>query len=290
MTLPSSPTIVDYPSGAVESSGTVLHREVLGDGRAAILLDRTAAHPVDSAWPDQGPDRGILVVDGLIHPLLDVIVAATDGHALFVGADIPVRKGTEGWTFVVAHLVDGSGEIAEGDDVEVSVDEEHRAGLSVGHTACHLASLALNRALADAWSKDVATDALGTPNFDALAVDTTSILENGSRDDYRIGKSLRKKGFSVAALDELDAIAAVVDAQLAEWVATGAEVRIERAGDGLTDLREWVCDIEGGARIPCGGTHAVSLSALNGIRVTLERSELDGAFGLTMRTSVAAAD
>ncbi len=287
VTLPSSPTIVDYPNGAVESTGTVLHREMLDDGRAAILLDRTAAHPVDSAWPDQGSDRGILVVDGFVHPLLDCVVAATDGHALFLGTDVPVRKGTDGWTFVVAHIVDAAAEIAEGDDVEVSVDEEHRAGLSVGHTACHLASLALNRALAGAWSKVVATDALGAPDFDGLAVDSTSILENGSRDEYRIGKSLRKKGFSVAALDELDAITAAVNAQLAEWVATGAEVRIERTGDGLTDLREWVCDIEGGARIPCGGTHADSLSALDGIRVTLERSELEGAVGITMLTSTA---
>jgi len=289
VTLPSTPTIVDYPTGAVTSNGTVLHRETLGADRAIIVLDRTAAHPVDAAWPDQGPDRGTITAGGTRFPLLDCVVAATDGVALFLGSDVPVRKGTDGWTFVVAHLVDADAAVEEGADVQVDIDPDYRSSLSAGHTACHLASLALNRALAAAWSKEAARDALGAPNFDALAIETSTILENGARDEYRIGKSLRKKGFGTAALDDLAAVQGEVEVTLRAWLAAGGTVAIERDGDSITDRREWVCDIESGARIPCGGTHVHSLAELAGISVRLERRELDGAVGLTMLTSVTAA-
>lgn len=262
-----------------------MHTAPHGD-RTGLLLDRTAAHAVDFAWPDQGPDLGVVIVRGSDVPLLDVVVGATDGTDLFLGSDVPVRKGTEGWAFVVAHLVDASVEVSEGDEVRVVVDAAYRGALAAGHTGCHLASLALNRALAGAWSKEVAGDALGQPNFDALAVDTTTILEYGSRDEYRIGKSLRRKGFDVSALDDLASTEAAINETLTWWLDTGAEVRIDREGEGLTDRRYWVCNLpEGEARIPCGGTHVRSLSALGGLSVSLELVQLEGALGLTMRTT-----
>lgn len=168
-----------------------------------LLLDRTAAHPVYAAWPDQGADRGVVFSAGVEAALLDCVVAATDGSSLFLGADVPVRKGTEGWIFLVAHLVDESAPFGEGDSVRVELDKDYRTALSVGHTGCHLASLALNRALADAWTKEVPMDSLGAANFDALAIESSTILQNGSRDEYRVGKSLRRKGFSTDALDDL---------------------------------------------------------------------------------------
>ncbi|MFD1713689.1 metal-dependent hydrolase [Amnibacterium flavum] len=285
MTLPRTDTLVDYPAGAVESSSTVVHAAAHGD-RTVVLLDRTAAHAVDSAWPDQGPDLGVLVVRDVEVPILDVVVGATDGTGLFLGTDVPVRKGTDGWAFVVAHLVDAAAEVVEGDEVQVVVDAAYRGALSAGHTACHLASLALNRALANAWSKEVAVDALGQPNFDALAVETTAILEYGSRDEYRIGKSLRRKGFDVGSLDALASLEAEVNETLTWWLDTGVDVRIDRDGGGLTDRRYWVCELpEGEARIPCGGTHVSSLSALGGISVSLELAQLEGALGLTMLTT-----
>jgi len=286
VTLPASPTLVDFPSGAVTSIATVLHRERRGD-QAVLLLDRTAAHPVDRAWPDQGADRGMLSSAGVEAVLLDCVVAATDGGSLFLGADVPVRKGTEGWTFLVAHLVYEAAPFREGDSVRVDIDEAYRTALSVGHTACHLASLALNRALAIAWTKEVPSDSLGAPNFDAVAIETSTILENGSRDEYRIGKSLRRKGFSTAALDDLAAAEGAVRATLDAWIGSAAAVRIERQGDAITDRRDWLCEIESGARIPCGGTHVASLADLAGLTVRLERRELEGAMGLTMWTSTA---
>lgn len=288
MTLPTTDTRVTYPQGAVDSAARVLHVEALGDGRRAVLLDTTAFHPVDSAWPDQGPDRGVLVVGGRSRPVTDCVVGATDGTTLYLGSDAPVRKGAEGWAFVVAHVLGGDADDgpAEGDDVTVRVDGEYRSAVSAGHTGCHLASLALNRALAHRWKKDVPLDALGSPNFDALAIDTTVIGEFSSRDSYRLGRSLRRKGFTAEDLD-VDATAAEVNAALAAWTATGAGIAVRADGPGLTDRRRWVCDLPGErAEIPCGGTHPTSLAGLD-ITVRLGLGEAEGTSVLQMDTRVA---
>jgi alanyl-tRNA synthetase len=171
--------------------------------------------------------------------------------------------------------------------VAVTVDADRRRALSLGHTGCHLASLALNRAMAGRWSKDVRLDALGAPNFDAEANDTSRILERGSLDTYRLGKSLRKKGFSTEGIAEsLPAIESEVNAALAEWVAEDAPVRIDRDGDGLTDRRYWVCSLaDGEARIACGGTHATSLGELGSLRASLTLGDADGTPVLTVQTT-----
>ncbi|MET4060840.1 alanyl-tRNA synthetase [Arthrobacter sp. UYP6] len=287
MSLPTVDTTVTYPSGAVESTGTVLHVQDLGDGTRAVLLDTTAVHPVDAGWPDQGADRAVLTVaGGVSYELQDAVVAAADGSSLFLGADIPVKKGTEGWAFTVAHVLPAAAAVQEGESVRIEVDGAYRTALSAGHTACHLASLALNRQLAGAWKKDVMADAAGNPNFDALAIETSTIAEHGSTDVYRLGKSLRRKGFLPdALLADLPAAEAGINTILAGWTATGAEVRIECDGGGLTDMRRWAVDLpDGTVRIPCGGTHAASLKETGGIQVTLTADEGDGAVTLTMDT------
>ena len=276
MPLPLLSTVVTYPQGALESTGTVLYVEQLDDGRTAVVLDQTAFHAVDMAWPDQGADHGTLA--GL--EVVDAIVGATDGSTLFIGSEVPVRKGTEGWAFVVVHLVLGT--VTEGDSVEVLVDADYREALSIGHSACHLASLALNDALASAWTKDVATDAAGQPNFDALAIESSTILPNGSRDVYRVGKSLRKKGFNPAALDDVPLVEAAANERLAGLVGSAASIRIETDGPRLDDRRYWV---SGQYRIPCGGTHRDSVTDLVGTRIGLDRSEVNGAMELVMTTT-----
>lgn len=291
MTLPTADTTVLYPDGSLASTGVVLHREDLADGRTAVLLDVTAFHPVDAAWPDQPADRGTIArADAPDSPveILDAVVAATDGASLFIGADAPVKKGTEGWAFVVAHLVDASAAIAEGDTVTVSVDAEYRRALSAGHTACHLASLALNRSLADAWRKDVMLDAAGSPNFDALAIDSSTIEPDGSVDVYRIGKSLRKRGFDPESLSDPGSLAERVNATLDGWVASGAPATIERPNALLTGRRAWVCDLpDGRVSIPCGGTHIGALDAFQAVVVELAAEQGDGATSVTMRTAAA---
>ena len=208
MGLPTSDTTVTYPDGETTSSGVVLHVAPLGEGRSVVLLDRTAAHPVDTAWPDQPADTGVLLGgDGVRHPIMDVVTGGIHDGELHLGRDLPVRTGTEGWTFVVAHVV-ADPPPAVGDQVRVEVDQDLRRALSAGHTACHLAALALDEALSGAWGKPAPTDSLGNPAFDQLAIQDSRIHPHGSTDVYRIGKSLRRKGFQPAALDDPGAVAA----------------------------------------------------------------------------------
>ncbi|MFC6357201.1 metal-dependent hydrolase [Luethyella okanaganae] len=286
MTLPDSDTIADYPSGALSNAAIVLHVETRGD-HDIVLLDSTSCHPVDVSWPDQGADRAALRIDGADRPLVDCIVAATDGSTLLLGADIPVRKGTEGWIFVVAHVVAAGSGLAEGDTVEVIVDGAYRRALSTGHSACHVASLALNRALAHRWGKETRPDGLGQPDFDGSAIESSTIHEHGSIDVYRLNKSLRRKGFDMDGLAEsLPMVAESVNATLAEWIASSAMVRVDRDGPRLTDRRHWVCELpEASVSIPCGGTHVSSLDELGTVRVELTIGDDEGTSILTMETS-----
>jgi len=317
VTLPSTDTIVSYPSGQLSGPAVVLHSERLDDGRLAVLLDTTPCHPVDAGWPDQGPDRAVLRVkdpavadppggggeaggvvaagqatgpgvDGEVLEWLvvDCVVAATEGIKLYLGADIPVRKGSEGWAFVVAHLLPAGASLAEGTAVEVSVDADLRAALNAGHTACHLASLALNRAMAGRWSKETRVDALGQPDFDAAAISSSTITEYGSVDVFRLNKSLRRKGFDTDGLvEELPAITGSINSTLAAWTARGAPVRIDRDGERLTDRRYWVASLpDGEASIACGGTHVGSLGELGGVAVSFSVADADGTPLLRMVT------
>jgi alanyl-tRNA synthetase len=288
MTLPARDTRVTYPDGALSNTSIVLHTARAADGRLAVITEATSFHPVDAAWPDQPADAGAIIVHGERVPVLDAVIAATDGSELFLDAEIPVRKGTEGWAFLIAHLVDGGTVIAEGDEIEIEADASVRHALSIGHTACHVASLALNRALADRWSKPARTDALGSPDFDGIAIASSRIEANGSTDTYRLNKSLRRAGFDTGAVaaEALEELGASVTSTLAAWTATGGEVRIERDGDALTDRRTWRCELpEGTARILCGGTHARSLSELGRVDVRLELLDHDGTPVLSMHTT-----
>lgn len=279
---------------------------MLDDGRLAVLLDATPCHPVDAGWPDQGPDQAVIRIrsgggqggggqggGGQVEwPVVDCVVAATDGAELAIGADITVRKGTKGWAFVVAHLLPAEARLADGTAVEVSVDADYRAALNAGHTGCHLASLALNRAMAGRWNKETRADALGQPDFDAAAIQSSTITEFGSADVFRLNKSLRRKGFGTDGLvEELPAITEAINATLAGWVAGGAPVRIDRDGERLTDRRYWVASLpDGEASIPCGGTHVASLAELGGLTVSLTTEDADGTTVLRMvtRTGIAA--
>jgi alanyl-tRNA synthetase len=289
MTYPVADTRVTYPAGATEASALVLHVEDLPDGRRAVLLDVTSVHPVDAGWPDQGADQAILSTATTEVAVLDCVVGATDGTALYLGRQIPVPKGADGWVFVVVHIVAAETALAEGDPAHVTVDAGARARTSAGHTACHLASLALNLAVAGRWKKEPRLDALGSPDFDGTAIDVSLITENVSTDTYRLGKSLRKKGFVTEGLeDALPGLAEAINVALADWLATDAAVQIERDGERLTDRRHWVCELPGQpARIACGGTHVTRLGELGRLLVTLGLHEVEGTSVLTMVTTVA---
>lgn len=244
--------------------------------RHGLVVAETPFHPLDHTWPDQPADRG--TIGGL--PVLDCLTGARspEGQVL-LGGDIPVRRGADGWDWLVVHVT--AAPLEAGAEVELEVDAAHRAALSAGHTACHLAALALNAALAGRWRKEAVTDALGHPDFDQSAITSSRIIPYGSVDVYRLGKSLRRKGFTADGLDAAE-VAGEVNDRLADWVAAAAPVRLEVPGSELTARRTWRCALpEGEASIPCGGTHVRHTGELGAVTVELELSEQ----ALTMRTT-----
>ena len=285
--LPLLDTRVTFPSGGLTAVAEVLAVTDLADsgraGETGVITDVSPFHPVDPAWPDQGADVGVVAFAEGEVDVVDTILGATSGANLLSGMNIPVRRGEPGWAFLVIHVVPSVGPLpAVGQQVELRVEPAQRAAVSLGHTACHLAALALNTALADRWRKPVAVDGLGHPNFDGVALQTSRIRPFGAVDTYRLGKSLRKKGFDADGVD-LDEVTATANAMLAGWVAAGAAISVEAEGPGLTDRRTWVCRLpQGTERIPCGGTHPTSLACMAAIDVRLR---LDAA-ELIMETNV----
>lgn len=242
------------------------------------MVDATPFHPVDHTWPDQPGDAGFIRVGDAVVEVAEAVMAAVSDEGVFaVGAEIPVKRGAEGWTWLVGHrLAAEPTEVVQvGAAAVLEVDAQRRSGLSRGHTACHLASLALDLAVADLWRKDPGSDALGNPDFEGRANQTSRIHEDGSVDEYRLGKSLRKAGFDTegfaASLAEREAR---INAQLAHWVASGAASRVVVDGPSIVDRRRWECDLpEGTASILCGGTHVTSLSEFASITVALDLSD-----------------
>ncbi|MEV0534054.1 metal-dependent hydrolase [Kitasatospora sp. NPDC050463] len=282
MTLPT--THVSFPAGAVTGESPVLAVHPLDGGRYAVVTEATPFHPLDHTWPDQPADLGTLTVDGTELAVVDCLTGAVgpDGGAPLVGADIPVRRGDEEWSWLVLHVVEGDPGDLAGKAATLAVDAGRRAALCASHSGCHLLALALNAALAPRWRKDPGrSDAFGNPDFDSLAMATSVMDTEASTDTYRLGKSLRKKGFTAEATEDLPALAdalpaltEAVNRQLAAWVAADAPVRIDVPGPELTARRQWHCELpEGPARISCGGTHLHHLGELAGLRTELRLSE-----------------
>ncbi|BFV57960.1 hypothetical protein KCMC57_up30640 [Kitasatospora sp. CMC57] len=280
-TLPT--THVSFPAGAVTGESPVLAVHALADGRYAVVTEATPFHPLDHTWPDQPADLGTLTVSGTAYPVVDCLTGAHGPAGEFlVGADIPVRRGDEEWSWLVLHVLAADPGVVTGQVAQLSVDAERRALLSAAHSGCHLLALALNAALAPRWRKDPGrSDAFGNPDFDSLAMASSVMDTEASTDTYRLGKSLRKKGFTAEATEEfpaladaLPAVTEAVNAQLAAWVAADAPVRIEVPGPELTARRQWHCELPvGSAAIACGGTHLHHLGELAELRTELTLSE-----------------
>lgn len=268
-------TLVSFPDGALTGEGEVL---LVDQTAAIVVVDATPFHPVDHTWPDQPGDSGAITVGDVQVSVTEAVMAAiSDEGALAVGSDIPVKRGGEGWTWMVGHRTEGAipAGIAVGARVTLTVDADRRASLSRGHTACHLASLALDAALADLWRKEIGTDPLGNPDFEGKANQSSRIHADGSVDEYRLGKSLRKAGFDsegfAATLAERET---QINDTLAGWIASAGRSRINVDGPSIIDRRTWRCTLpEGEVGFLCGGTHVRSLAEFSSIRVALDLSD-----------------
>lgn len=279
-------TLVTFPGGATEGGSTVVAAFPLPDGVLGVVTETTPFHPLDHSWPDQPGDTGALEFSaaagieagGARYPVSDCLTGGIGPDGAFaLGADIPVRRGDPSWAWLAVHLIEFAAdpEPLVGQAVVLRVDRERRAALCASHTGCHLVALALNGALADRWRREARTDSFGAPDFDALAMEGSRMDLHASTDRYRIGKSLRKKGFDPDGLREaLPDVAARVNARLAGWIAADAAVRIDASGPELTARRRWVCELpEGTASIDCGGTHLPRLGVLASLTTSLSLSE-----------------
>ncbi|HEV2346213.1 MAG TPA: metal-dependent hydrolase [Actinocrinis sp.] len=293
MAYPNTATLVTFPSGTVHGGSTVVAAMPLPGGVVGLVTDTTPFHPLDHSWPDQPGDSGTVEFDtvdadtgefrGARYPVVDCVIGAVSPQGEFLlGEEIPVRRGDPEWVWLVVHLaelreMDEAGAAAQelvGRAVVLRADVERRAALSAAHTGCHLLALALNEALAERWRKQARSDALGSPDFDALAMVSSRMDEHASTDRYRIGKSLRKQGFDPEGLgDALAGVTTRVNARLAGWIAADAPVRVEAPGPELTARRRWVCELpEGTASIDCGGTHVARLGELSSLTTSLSLS------------------
>lgn len=241
-----------------------------------VVTDVTPFHPVSHIWPDHPADKGTMTVNGKSFDVVDCQVGAVElaSGELYVGQTIPVKRDTEGWAFVVVHILPFTDTFGAGDIALLDVDKEYQLSLSRGHSAGHIAYLALNKVLAqNYWRKDAdRKDPHGNYDFNSYAQETSFVTPDKCLDTYRLGKTLRKRGLNSAdMLSDLKSIEQQVNVLLGDWLKRDVAITVDCHGEHLTDSRYWQCDLgeDEIAVIPCGGTHASHLSDFGSIHVTL---------------------
>lgn len=250
--------LVTYPAGSTAESSAVA-AVTHADGQVLFAVAQTPCHPLSPRWPDQPADRCTLRTNGTQMPVQCREGFLWDGE-LSIGE--PPDEDAEAVPCVL-HSAPLEVELCVGEQVELGVDEPYRMALSLSHSRCHLVSLALNAALREAWRKDPgARDSLGNPDFDKLAIVSSSIDEHGSLDSYRVGKHLRKSGFLAESLEDPPALASTVRSIVQGWLLSSPGISVSPGRCRLEERRTWSCELpEGTARFPCGGTHPSRLRA-----------------------------
>lgn len=256
-----------------------------------VVTEVTPFHPVSHIWPDHPADKGTLN-DNVV---LDCQVGAVENASgeLYVGKAIPVKRDEEGWSFVVVHCLNKqASSLTVGKLVTLNVDKAYQLSLSRGHSAGHLAYLALNKVLTKEgyWRKDAdRKDPHGNYDFNSYAQVTSFVTPDKCLDTYRLGKTLRKRGLNSGdMLEQLTVIEQLTNQQLVEWLSIDSPIEVECHGEKLTDSRYWSCDLNEGQKVvlPCGGTHATSLSDYQSILVKLVQIDANN---IEMHTDVKAA-
>ena len=275
-----TPTITQFCHQIWQLKAKVLHIES-DENKTYLITDVTPFHPVSHIWPDHPADQGFVTVGDVQYPVEDCLVGAIEQSTgkLCIAADIPVKRDAEGWVFVVVHQLSASASMINiHDEIVLSVDKEYQSSLSRGHSAGHIASLALNKVLAESyWRKDAdRKDPLGSYDFNSYAQVTSFVTQELCTDKYRLGKTLKKRGLNVAdMLANLESIEADINQMISGWLAESTPVAMRLEGEALTDSRywEWQLDAETLVSIPCGGTHIESTSELK--RLSVKLTQLD---------------
>lgn len=225
-------TKITFPIGDLSGSSKILLCKHLASSpnQIVIITEETPFHPLDYNWPDQPGDKGWIIIKDIKHPIVRCLTAAFNQQTgeFLIDQEIKsrkIRRGDPDWFFLVAHLIENRLIANENDWIglkaHLEVDGSYRDKISKAHTAVHLAALALNKVTWKFWKKQPENlDSLGNPNLDAEAVVMSEINQECSRDHYRCGKSLRKKGFDGSAFfseSEFKQIETNINKQLLEW-------------------------------------------------------------------------
>lgn len=297
-------TIVNFASGAIEYTGKILAILELKANKVGVIADKTCFHPIDYKWPDQPGDKGkIIIIDNNIEMHVEnSFIAAINKNTksyIYDKEDVKSIKIKDDYHFVVVHVVENGFReelvqyIHDESVIKLHVDDEYRKKLSSSHTACHLAALALNKATTPFWKnkKEIKRDSLGSFDFDKICIEKSKILPEKSVDIYRLGKSISKKGFNVNEfIANLSEVELDINNQLNKWIELSKtkEVKCKVIPDEsfLTEKRVWQCYFpEGGAVIPCGGTHITNLNMFKKIKVKLDSVKLENAANIVMNTT-----
>ena len=258
---------------------SVVQLQVEGQEYTDVVVESTPFHPVSHIWPDHPADRGWMTIDGNRMDVSDCLVGAIElaTSALYVAEAIPVKRDTEGWVFVVVHRLSQRLALTQGQTVTLEIDADYQASLSRGHSAGHIASLALNKVLADKYWRKVADriDGLGHYDFNSYAQEQSEVLPDRCVDLYRLGKTLKKRGLNTAdVLSDIVEIESAVNTLLTHWLSQPSPIQMQLEGPYLTSSRFWhwnKCDAL--VVMPCGGTHVTSTSSISKTQIKLETIE-----------------
>jgi alanyl-tRNA synthetase len=288
-------TKVIFDASMLDITSTIIVSQNFNDdpSRLVVISKQTPFHPVDYKWPDQPSDHGVIKVANEKLIVKDCYVGAynTKSKELFIDSEIPISKNeNSGWLFLVVHIADNPTGLNPanliGEQAILIVESKRRNEISAAHTGCHLMALALNSCLSDFWKKDFQNDSLGNPDFDQAAIQKSIIQPCETLDVYRIGKSLRKKGFdAVRFWESIGDVSSCMTNIINRWIESNSYISLTSEGDAVNSKRSWFCELDGKkAFIPCGGTHLDSLSRFLSIKVSLDGEIEKNEF--TIKTSV----
>jgi alanyl-tRNA synthetase len=242
-----------------------------------IVTKETPFHPVSHIWPDHPADCGILRIHQDELKVIDCQVGAIEMStgSLYVGQNIPVKRNTEGWCFVVVHrLEESTVSLQVGERVRLAVDQQRQHGFSLGHSAGHIASLALNQVLTEKYWRKVPDrlDGLGSYDFNSYAQQKSVVSTQKCWDHYRLGKTLKKRGLNTKdVMTDIKQIELQVNALLEHWLSHSTPVQMRLEGETLIDSRFWECTIgDTLVSMPCGGTHINDLAQLHPMQIELQ--------------------
>ncbi|MFA0087296.1 alanyl-tRNA editing protein [Vibrio sp. 10N.261.51.F12] len=263
----------------LDSMETFVQLSVNHSTHTDIVVENTPFHPVSHIWPDHPADIGWVTIKGECYQVFDCLVGAVElaTTTLYVGKEIPVKRDTEGWLFVVVHRVKEKLELLSDQAISLKVDRDYQLSLSRGHSAGHIASLALNKVLANQYWRKVAdrTDGLGHYDFNSYAQEKSEVFPERCVDLYRLGKTLKKRGLNTAdVLADLVQIESEVNAVLQHWLAKPTSIRMRLEGPYLTSSRYWEWEMSDAVVVmPCGGTHVSSTAELSQVSIELQMIE-----------------